>query len=202
MCANTQAFFSVCIPQRAYPAQASSATSGLKLLKVVAFSTTFFSPKLQANISSQLSTRYFHCTHPGCCLPSGRFKKSSSFPVCSAQLVLSSLTFLSSHPDLPNASLSGLSPYPQIQAPSCAWIYFRMSLPLVSPSGFHLSPLLPAPVTSQPWSPMSVSSPHPSALSVPLRLPQTLWQLVPCLSILSASSCPTPFRLDRVLCLS
>ena len=168
-CANTQAFFSVCIPQRTLPAQASSATSALRRSKMVAFSTTFLSPELQSHLSSQLSTRHFHHTLSWLLPPICQVQETVFLP--SVLRSASSLTFNFplSHPDLSYASWTGLSPYPQIQAQSCARVYFKMSLPLVSPSGFCLPPSLPAPLTSPPLSPSSVSSPHPSILSIPLH---------------------------------
>ena len=168
VCANTQAFFSMHSPQRALPSQAVSATSALRRSKMAAFSTTFLSPELQSHLSSQLSTRHFHHT-PSWLLPPIRQIQETVF-LPSVLRSASSLTFNFplSHPDLSHASWTGLSPYPQIQAQSCAHVYFKMSLPLVSPSGFCLPPSLPAPLTSPPLSPSSVLSPHPSILSIPL----------------------------------
>lgn len=131
---------------------ASSATSGLRLLNphfLAHSSPPNSSPIAPYSFPQDVST----ATSPWLLPPSCGFRKPSSSPVCSGQQVLWVLMPLS-------VTLTHLTHlYPQFQAPSCAWVYVKLSLTLVSPSLFYLPPLLPAPLTSclLSWTP-----PHPS----------------------------------------
>lgn len=140
-CTNTRAFFSVCIRLLSWHFLAHS------------FSPSS-SPISPYSCPQDISTT----TCPLMCLVSHRCQKSPSFPVCSGELVLPALIHLN-HPDY----LKHLWPFgiTQTQTPSCAWIYLKISLTLISPSLFDLLPLLPALFTftvSEMNTPIPISS--------------------------------------------
>lgn len=184
-CTNTRAFFSVCIRLLSWHFLAHS------------FSPSS-SPISPYSCPQDISTT----TCPLMCLVSHRCKKSPSFPVCSGELVLPALIHLN-HPDRPQTSLA-LWDNPNPDTKLCLDLpqnFSHISLPFfvrfaaLTSSSAYFHGL---------WDehPNTHLFPHPSFLSIPLRFLQATWQLLPCLSILSASLCPTTLSLDLILYLS
>lgn len=109
----------------------------------------------------------------------------------------SSLSFNSSQSPRPTLSIFGPLPYPQIQTPSCAWRYLKISVTLVSPSLSDLLPLLRVPLTFTTCdlnTPIPISShafhpAHPSQTSSSIMAAPPLLEYPQCLPM-SAFSLP------------